>query len=1822
MPNNILDDIAAEVDQDQVQNFPSSLNPTPPGTGIDWEATLAEPGESINGDMDNDIPPSFVDYMKMIPALAITGMDLPRSKLEEAFVTPQDRVNAAAQGEQIRDGVKQAIGSYIKHNPQITMFPGTTAERFAEDYFTEGTRMVSSLIEASGSVLETVGLENQMDDLGAALAEMGMNPLDVFREQGEDFGQEHFGDELNQGIASTLGFVAAGMKARALNLSKKAIGAVVATLGASVGSQAGRLEAESFAATPEEIKMAYYLNGAVGTSEAIPIMGIFRRLDKATGGAFSKKIKSKVAKVGIEGIKGALQEAFQEGGQTIGSNVIASDMVGFDPTRDWNENLGTAMEVGGSVGFLMNALAVSSGFRTRVRNVKKIEKEFEEETLRLTGAESMDQLAFRDDVIEGKEILFISTLPDEYIRAQKRLAGSFTALEEAGAAVPENAAGTIAEDQLAAARAAIAVESPLADTSEINAEVLAGAEDVTARTSRQFGPNAEGPGAPVFFSSDEVGFVTNKEVTVNRNGVPTVSRSLFDVAPTENIVMAATRNIERDQAVWRLGNEVLQRDRAELLKIKAGDITVTEDGRPQADLEADIFSLQQQQAVTQARVTEAKSLAAAIERELSKALKSFPDRSIKFLVEDYLNTVKTLPGNIAYEGSTGAAPIFTLRSDKGEIKLHGIHINLEPAVVAAARLKEAKQRGVSDSELASRKADLARERNVIYEGLYHELGHHYGFKFWSKLHAKVLDGTANEKDKAMWRALQADYVRYVTESLRSPIKRFLFSRNNRNYAAAFAESYIGAGNIHDFVEGDFSSLPQMAQDILNKRQMLEVVEQGQLGYMLSFDEYVAEEMSKAATLGKAPGTRTIDPFFREGVRGMRKIIAKRPGETKLTSEAMGRFFQIHSEVGRLKAAIEKIKESGADALNPVRAMHEEMSVILSPTTARERIEEIDKFNWFMDVGFNILQIAEQHPHIQGLQDYVEAISEWKNEVNGHLRDAEKTLITWKQLGKKEMELLGRILLEESAGITFDGKTLTEPRDFTQAEIAKYGLSEKALELRTQIKADFRKSLEEMEGVLKRKTLDMFVDEPAKQVAELKKITKEFARLKAKPYFPFMRFGKYIMEVRSKGSNRINGSQYNDGDIVDFQAFDTKTQRAKEVRKVKLSGNKVTVGESKMKTPNFSLQGMPLTMVEHLERSMKGSLTKEQQKMFDQVKQDILPFKSFRKQFTRRRNVKGYSLDAARSYANYMTSFANHIGRVKYDSAFQAALKSVEDSISVMKRLEINSDRRVEILDHMNDHMEYVLNPVSEWTSVRAAAFFWFLGFNVKSAFVNSTQIPLVTYPYLAARFGDARAVAALGRANGTAVKSFTAPSSVDPDIMKMIEQGLSESWLDESLATELALAASERNLEKSLPRKGYQTALTKISHYGSLPFHTVEKFNRHVAAIAAYRLATAKGLSHKKAVLEARRCVRKTQFEYARWARPKFMRGKVGGTLFVFMNYMQNALYFALGGDPGAMRMNFVLLAMAGLGGLPFGEDIMDLVDGMSTFAKRRLGMKNPHTDVRTEIRKIVTELDMDPDLVMHGLSSSTFGLANIGEFMGWPIPDVDLSASLSMGRIIPGASMARPVERTFDRAISETTEGVGGAAISGGLGLVKPLFDNNPDTWKKWEKAMPAAMRNISKAARIKTSGVEATRGGWPIAALDWQDHQERAELTLQGLGFTPRSISRGWEGYIAAQSAITYYEAWKANILRDWNHHRTNNDEEGVKTANAEIRAYNRMVPFPEMKIGGEARMQSYESYRRNHLFNENQIEQSKYVRRLSDSILSVYQDADKLDDTVESP
>ena len=90
---------------------------------------------------------------------------------------------------------------------------------------------------------------------------------------------------------------------------------------------------------------------------------------------------------------------------------------------------------------------------------------------------------------------------------------------------------------------------------------------------------------------------------------------------------------------------------------------------------------------------------------------------------------------------------------------------------------------------------------------------------------------------------------------------------------------------------------------------------------------------------------------------------------------------------------------------------------------------------------------------------------------------------------------------------------------------------------------------------------------------------------------------------------------------------------------------------------------------------------------------------------------------------------------------------------------------------------------------------------------------------------------------------------------------------------------------------------------------------------------------------------------------------------FLFFNYVQQTAFFATRGDATALRYSLMLGLMSGIMGLPFAEDLEDLIDFVATKLKRELGSKNPKTQIRMEMRDLINQMNMNPDLLLHGFA-------------------------------------------------------------------------------------------------------------------------------------------------------------------------------------------------------------------------------------------------------------
>jgi hypothetical protein len=954
------------------------------------------------------------------------------------------------------------------------------------------------------------------------------------------------------------------------------------------------------------------------------------------------------------------------------------------------------------------------------------------------------------------------------------------------------------------------------------------------------------------------------------------------------------------------------------------------------------------------------------------------------------------------------------------------------------------------------------------------------------------------------------------------------------------------------------------------------------------------------TVWEKPGDRTwvekIIAFFR---RVMRRI-----------GVALGRDRWTDSEVAAMLKDVALFMSGKITGRNTVGIDAHWKTGVMAKTVGRANLADaVPNMNSWSEVwGTKLatmfltpLQIAERYS-VPGAAKYVERVQLWWARKRDLTVDAVGVAEDWQKFPKREVSKFAQALFE------INSQSEELKRRLTDEEVSRVmkeaGVGESTAALYPRIDKTFQDVLAKLQSGLELNALVEHTRDSVKAQelhnlwkqqdhkaffakskeilgnlevgGRLTEIEREMNALRERNYFPHMRFGRYGVFIRAKQDLTISGQDFKGphrredgsqarGQVVYFETFEKYHDRDSRTRELmkEFPARLYDMGYGMISDAEFTFLGMPPALYEALRGKL--NLTEQQAELLKELYFTRSPGRAFLKHLTKRRGIEGFSQDALRVYSSYMMNAANHIARVEYHREMGDALTELRTAGSEM------GDVAGLVRDYFAKHFDYIMNPENDWASIRSLGFLWYLGFNVKSALVNLTQVPMVAYPYLASVYGDSRAVGALAKNYGTVVGLMRGRSVLDEAAATDLERGMREGFIDESQATELAAIAEVPVLQRLLPMNGGEKRLRDLSYYGSVMFRHAETFNRRVVFLAARELAIQQGLKGEDIFLAARKAVQTTMFEYAKWNRPTFMRGKKS-VFFLFWNYLQHLSYLAWGGEGKntAIRVWGLLLLTAGLQGLPFAEDILDLADFGSTKAKELLGSKDPRTDLRLELREIAQALTDRPDLVMHGLSRY-YGLGPLHamQLLGVPVPGVDTSGSLSAGRIVPGLEDVLAPSRDPDKQLGSALVDALGPVTGIGYGFWKVLTSRDPDQWKTWERAMPTAMKSASQATRRWQRGAETFRGGGSVATFDPHDTEHRAELVANALGFQPSRVTDRYELRSLQEELKQYWLARRALVLENYAYAWMSHDPEAISDVKEAVRRFNSEAPAPALKV-----------------------------------------------------
>ena len=175
-------------------------------------------------------------------------------------------------------------------------------------------------------------------------------------------------------------------------------------------------------------------------------------------------------------------------------------------------------------------------------------------------------------------------------------------------------------------------------------------------------------------------------------------------------------------------------------------------------------------------------------------------------------------------------------------------------------------------------------------------------------------------------------------------------------------------------------------------------------------------------------------------------------------------------------------------------------------------------------------------------------------------------------------------------------------------------------------------------------------------------------------------------------------------------------------------------------------------------------------------------------------------------------------------------------------------------------------------------------------------------------------------------------------------------------------------------------------------------------------------------------------------------------------------------------------------------------------------------------------------NILRNALIKSGGNKTKAADMLGIPFPKFDLSASVSMGRIIPGLAEIGPPNRSFDAMFSRVGTDIAGASFGIGINALKFLSDNQLpfNDAKRWERAMPRAMKNLARGYRFLEEGRERNNNGGTVLKFNASDPEQLAEVVGQALGFTPTRLSRKWDRQRMEQEAVAFWNIRRGKIGR----------------------------------------------------------------------------------------
>lgn len=642
------------------------------------------------------------------------------------------------------------------------------------------------------------------------------------------------------------------------------------------------------------------------------------------------------------------------------------------------------------------------------------------------------------------------------------------------------------------------------------------------------------------------------------------------------------------------------------------------------------------------------------------------------------------------------------------------------------------------------------------------------------------------------------------------------------------------------------------------------------------------------------------------------------------------------------------------------------------------------------------------------------------------------------------------------------------------------------------------------------------------------------------YVPLQRFGEYSGIVKRPDTDTEKG------ETLEFSLFENEYEQKKwlEEKREEYGTQGVEISGGKKAQFNQALDGVSASFMRELLPKLSKSLSEDVYQLY----LEHLPDLSMRKHFIRRKGTKGFSQDAIKAFAHNTFHGAYEISKLAYSHRLDKGLSIMRDHTNKQASVEDNNKAR-DLTSEFESRHNWIMNPTGSTlaTNLTSFGFLYYLGVSPAAAMVNLSQTPLVAFPVLASRYGFKQAGKMLLQASKELIKGkghLDKSNTLTREEQRAMKYFVSSGLVSKSMAHDLAGVAEGG--------QSYNPTADKWMSRASYLFHHAERLNREATAMAAFRLARSKGKKFKEAMQEAHDLTIESHFDYSSANRARYMQNDFAKVLLLFRQYSLNMTirlwrdfknqFSSNKAEAAQAKKQFwgmmgMTALFAGAAGLPLYSVLTGLAN---LFGDDEDEPWNADLALRQGLGSMLGE-DM-ARIVMNGLMSES---------------GANIQSRVSLNNL-----WLREPNRDMDGRdqvayYAEQFLGpVYGLALSAGMASTLAKEDH---TYRAVEYALPKFAKDILKAGRYNSEGVQNLRGDEIVAA----DDMNLWDIVVQASGYSPTKVGDAYSKNSSIKGAEQKILARRRLLLNRYALAKRLGDTERQQEVLTMIERYNQANP-----------------------------------------------------------